>query len=242
MSKLLDEAVDIGDLNQRNLWVIYGKSQSGKTKVLSTFPKPMLYLRVGDDGSNTISNVEGISAIAVRDIPHLRELALELRLDKKYASVGCDTFSLCVNEWVDANAVQKKKRMSQRMWGDLGTDINELIKLFWILAAKKIVVLTCHEIGDSFEGMENEITPDIRPNVSKAARTYLEAMANYGLHTTVLKKTGDDGKETFKYGCHLGANPYYWTKAQKPAEIKLPKLVINPTYDKITKLIQGERG
>jgi hypothetical protein len=152
--------------------------------------------------------------------------------------VAVDTYSLVVNEWIDQNSVQKKKRMSQPMWGDLSTDTQELVKLAYMLALKKIVVITCHEVSDSFEGMEDEIAPDIRPNVSKSARTYLEAMANYGIHTTVVKKD-KDGKEVYKYACHLGSNPYYWTKAQKPAEIKLPKLVVNPTYDKIMNLIQG---
>jgi hypothetical protein len=236
---LLDEAMPIADFGQRNLHVIYGKSQSGKTHVLGTYPKPMIYLQVGDDGTNTIKNVDGVKGIRVKSTGHLKQLATELRLDKKYATVACDTFSLIVNEWIDENAVKKKKRVSQQMWGDIKAETEELIKLFWILALNKTVVLTCHEVADSFEGMEDEIVPDVRPNLSKGARTYLEAMANYGIHTTIVQKTTDEGKEVFKYAAHLGANPYYWTKAQKPASIKLPKLVINPTYDKMMGLIQG---
>ena len=62
---LLDSAVDIQELGQRNLWVLYGKSNSGKTYVASTFPKPLLYVQIGDDGSNTIAHVEGIKAISI---------------------------------------------------------------------------------------------------------------------------------------------------------------------------------
>jgi hypothetical protein len=235
---LLDEAVDIKDLGQRNLWVIYGKSGSGKTKVLSTFPKPLLYLQIGDDGSNTIIDAEDVKAIRVKDSSHLKGLLQEARLDKKYATVACDTFSLFTNEWIDANAIQKKKRMTQQMWGDLKSDTEEIIKLAHILALKKIVVLTCHEGADAFEGMEDEITPDIRPSVTKGARTYLEAMANYGIHTTILEKQNDNGKTLYRYAVHLASNPYYWVKTQKPANIKLPKLVYNPTYDKIMNLLE----
>ena len=238
----LDKAVDIKDLGQRNFWVIYGKSGSGKTKLLSTFPKPMLYLQVGDDGSNTISNVDGIKAIRITDLAQLKEIALELRLDKKYASVAVDTFSLVVNEWIDTNAVQKKKRVTQQMWGDLKTDTEEYIKLFYMLSVDKIVVLTCHEAADSFEGMEDEIAPDIRPSVSKGARTYLEAMANYGIHTTIIIRDKElpngSTKQVTSYAAHLASNPYYWVKTQKPANIKLPKLVYNPTYDKIMNLLE----
>ena len=240
----IDKAVDIGDLGQRNLWIIYGKSGSGKTEVLSTFPKPLLYLQIGDDGSNTIKGKEGIKAIKVKDLAQLKEILIEARTNKAYATVALDMFSMVVNEWIDANAVQKKKRMTQQMWGDIKTDTDELTKLTHILSETKIVVLTCHEVSDSFEGMEDEIAPDIRPNVGKGSRTYLEGMANYGIHTTIIMKDKEqpDGSTQQEpvYAAHLGANPFYWVKTQKPSEIKLPKIVLNPTYSKIMRLLSGE--
>lgn len=236
---LLDEAVDISQMDRKNLWVLYGKSGSGKTEVLSTFPKPILYLQFGDDGSGTIATKDEIKGIQVKDVPHLKNLLTEAKKDKKYATIAVDTFSLLVNEWIDTNAVKKGKRVTQQMWGDLKTDTEEIVKLASLLSKSKIVVLTCHEGTDSFEGLEDEIMPDVRPSVSRGARTYLEAIANFGIHTTILKKTMDDGKEVFRYAAHIGPNPYYWTKTQKAASIKLPKLVINPTYDKLMNLFEG---
>lgn len=242
----LDNAVDISELNQSNLWVIYGKSTSGKTELLSTFPKKLLYLRIGDDGSNTIRDKKGIKAIEVTELSQLLDIAQELKKDSTYTTVAVDTFGLVVNEWINQNAIQKKRRVSQQMWGDIKTDTEELIKVFHTLAKDKIVVLTCHEVADSIEGFEDEITPDIRPNVSKGARTYLEAMANYGIHTTVVSvdKEKPDGSLTTvtRYAAHIATNPYYWVKLQKPSTIKVPKLVYNPTYDKIMKLMKGDKS
>jgi len=241
----LEQAVDIQDMDQSNLWVIYGKSASGKTALLATFPKPLLYLQIGDDGSNTISDVEGVKAIRVISIEQLKSILLEARLNKVYKTIALDTFSLVVEEWIDANATQKKKRVTIQMWGDIKTDTGELVKLAHILARDKIVVLTCHEVSDTIEGFEDEIAPDVRPSVSKGSRTYLEGMANYGIHTTVLEKDKPQGDGTTKqvivHAVHLAQNPYYWVKTQKPTSIKLPKLVYNPTYDKIMKLMRGER-
>lgn len=241
----IDNAVDISELSHSSLWVLYGKSASGKTELLSTFPKPMLYVRIGDDGSNTISGKKGIQAVTADNPTQLKEIFRECLKDRKYASIGADTFSLVVNEWMDANAVKKGKRVSQQMWGDLKTDTEELVKLAHLVAQKKVVILTCHEAADSIEGYEDEITPDVRPSVSKGARTYLEGMANYGIHTTVVNKEVEkpDGttKEITKYGIHLATNPFYWVKTQKPANIRLPKLMYNPTYDKIMGLMKGER-
>jgi hypothetical protein len=165
--------------------------------------------------------------------------------DKTYKTILVDTYSLLVNEWVDENSVKKKKRLTQQMWGDIKTETEEITKLAHILAENKIVVLTAHEVSDSFEGMEDEIAPDVRPSLSKGARTYLEAMANYGIHTTVImkEKENSDGStsQVEVHAVHLASNPYYWVKTQKPASVKLPKLMINASYNKIMKRLEGEK-
>ena len=241
---ILDSAVDIHELGQRNFWVLYGKSNSGKTYVASTFPKPLLYIQIGDDGSNTIARVEGIKAISIENIEQFKTLCEELKKDKKYATIVVDTFSMVVNEWVQQKVTTKGKKMTQQLWGDLKTEQEELIKALQRLAKKRIVVATCHESMDTIEGMEDEITPDIRPSVSKGARTYLEGMANYGIHTTKIIKEvtkGNETKEVVKYAADIGPNPYYWTKLQVDPSIKVPKRIINPTYDKFMEVIgQGE--
>ena len=130
--------------------------------------------------------------------------------------------------------------MTQQLWGDLKTEQEELIKSLHRLAKKHIVVATCHESMDAIEGMEDEITPDIRPSVSKGARTYLEGMANYGIHTTKIVKEvtkGNETKEVVKYAADIGPNPYYWTKLQIDPSVKVPKRIINPTYDKFMEVI-----
>lgn len=238
----LSQAVDISELGQRNLWVPWGKSGTGKTKFVASFPKPLLYIRVGDDGSNTIANVDGIKAIHAETLEQLKEIGKELQKDKKFVSVAVDTFSMITNVWIDQNITQKKKKMTQQAWGDLKVETEELIKIFHEVAATHIVALTCHESNDSIEGMEDEIIPDFRPNTTKGARTYLEGMANYGIHMAKMKKTViKDGveKEVVRYVGQLGANSYYWTKLQIDPDIKVPEAVVNPTYDKIMKIING---
>lgn len=241
---LIDNAVDIADLGQSNLWGVYGKSGSGKTEFLSTFPKPLLYIRIGDDGSNTIANKEGIKAIVAETPAELKTMLEEARLNKVYKTIAVDTFSLLVNEWIDVNIVKKKKKMTQQAWGDVKSDTEEIIKLAKILAKTRCVVLTCHEVMDTIEGMEDEITPDARPSLSKGARTYFESMCNFGIHLAVVGKEKDDadGNTSIQHVhiAHLAANPYYWVKLQKPANIKLPKAIINPSYDKIMKKLRGE--
>lgn len=238
----LEKAVDIADLGQRNLWVPWGKSGTGKTHFISSFPKPLLYIQIGDDGSNTIANVEGVRALRVDTLEELKEIGKELLKDKKYKSVGVDTFSMITNVWIDQNIVQKKKKMTQQAWGDLKVETEELIKIFHQVALTHFVALSCHESNDTIEGMEDEIIPDFRPNTTKGARTYLEGMANYGIHMTKIQKTVTDKstgeeKDVVKYAAHLGANSYYWTKLQIDPSIKVPAVVVNPSYSKIMEII-----
>jgi hypothetical protein len=241
---ILDKAVDIADLGQRKLVVLYGKSNSGKTVTGATFPKPMLYVRVGDDGSNSISEEEGIKALPVENIEGLKNVLEEL-IKKKgagYESVFVDTFSMVTNVWIQENAVKKNKRMTQQMWGDIKTESEELVRLAHQLAGECWVILTCHESTDAFEGMEDEILPDIRPSVSKGTRTYLEGLANYGIHCTRVSRTvitADGEKELVRYAAHVGPNPYYWTKLQIPKDRKVPRLMINPSYEKLMKVVRG---
>lgn len=240
---VLDDVVDIADLGQRNFYVVYGKSGSGKTFFGSTFPKPILYLQIGDDGSNTIADVDGIYAKRINTPEDLKSVGKELIKDKKYKTVFVDTFSMLTNEWQNENIIAKKKKMTQQAWGDLKVDTEELIRLFYKIALNHVVLFSCHEGVDSFEGMEDEILPDVRPNVTKGARTYLEGMANYGIHMTKLKKTIEkDGieKEVVRFAAHVGPNPYYWTKFQVSPSIKLPEVLYNPTYSKIQKLLGKE--
>lgn len=241
---ILSEAVDIKDLGQRNLWVLWGKSGSGKTHFISTMPKPLLYVQIGDDGSNTIAGVEGISAIRAGTIDRLKLIGRELQKDETYTTVAVDTFSMLTNIWIDVNATQKGKRMTQQMWGDLKTETEEIIKIYHEVAKNHIVALSCHEAADVIEGMDDEILPDFSPNTTKGARVYIQGMANYGIHTTkiarnITDKTSGEVKEVVKYAAHLGPNPYYWTKFQVSDSIKIPDIMVNPSYPKIMKLIKG---
>lgn len=237
----LDDVKDVSELGQRKLVVIWGKSNTGKTEFGSTWPKPQLYIQVGDDGANTIRNKPDIKGKRIANISDLKGILTELVKEKGagYESVFVDTFSMVTNIWVDENAVKKKKKMTQQMWGDLKTETEEIVRLIHKLALHTWVIVSCHEAMDTVDGMEDEILPDARPSVTKGARTYLEGMANYGFHTTRLKKEViEDGveKTVIRYAAHIGPNPYYWTKLQTPKNVKVPAISINPSFAKLKKL------
>lgn len=241
----ISDAKPISELPSGKLVVVYGRSGSGKTWFGGSFPKPLLYLKIGDDGGNTIKNVDGIFVHEVETVGELKLALKECLKDKKYPSVFVDTFSLLVNEWKNENIISKSKKMTQQAWGDLLSDTEECIRIAHKLSLKKWVILSCHEATDSIDGMEDELLPDVRASVSKGARTYLEGMANYGIHTIKIQKEIDNPKtgETelkVKFAAEIGPNPYYWTKLQVDPSIKVPKRIINPTFDKLMQIVENK--
>lgn len=237
---LLENVTDIKNFSQGKMVALYGKSGSGKTTLGATFPKPMLYVKIGDDGSSVIKDVDGIDAVEISKVSEINGLIKELEVDKKYKSVFFDTFTLIVNEWKNENIVSKKKKMTQQSWGDLLTDTEEIVRKLHRLSKNKWVIISGHEVIDSIEGMEDELLPDVRIAVSKGARTYLEGMVNYGLHTLVIEKEVEKDGETVtvtKHAVDIGPNPYYWTKFQTVRSKKVPKRMMNPTFDKLQQLM-----
>lgn len=237
---MIEKAIDIKEFSQGKFVALYGKSGSGKTTLGSTFPKPMLYVKIGDDGGSVIKDVDGIDAIEIENVKDINLIIKDLMSDKKYKSVFLDTFTLIVNEWKNENIVEKKKKMTQQSWGDLLVDTEEMIRKLHRLSRKKWVIISGHEATDSIEGMEDELLPDVRVAVSKGARTYLEGMVNYGLHTIVVEKEVEkDGEDVTvtKHAVDIGPNPYYWTKFQTVRSKKIPKRMFNPSFKKLNDLM-----
>lgn len=237
---MLENVTNIKDFSQGKFVALYGKSGSGKTTLGATFPKPMLYVKIGDDGSSVIKDVEDIDAVEITKVGQIKQLLKELETNKTYKSVFFDTFTLIVNEWKNENIVSKKKKMTQQAWGDLLVDTEELIREMHKLSKKMWIIISGHEVTDSIEGMEDELLPDVRMSVSKGARTYLEGMVNYGLHTIVVEKEIEkdgESKVVNKHAVDIGPNPYYWTKFQSIKSKKIPKRMLNPTFNKLNELM-----
>ena len=241
---MIEGVKPISELPEGKLVVTYGRSGSGKTWFGGTFPKPLLLLKVGDDGGNTIKKVDDVYVKDITTIGQLKDTLKSLLKDEEFVTVFVDTFSLLVNEWKNENIISKKKKMTQQAWGDLATDTEECVRLAHKLSKKKWVVLSCHEVTDTVEGMEDELLPDVRCSVSKGVRSYLEGMANYGLHMVKIQKEVENKKgETelkVRYAADIGPNPYYWTKIQADPSIKVPKRIINPTFDKLMSIVNAD--
>ena len=232
-------------MTKGKLTVIYGKSNTGKTTLGATFPKPLLYVKIGDDGVNSIIDVGDIDVLETDNLQDLLKTVKEITTSKrfsKYKTIMYDTFSFIVELWKAENLKDKITRMTQPMWGDLMVFTNTLVNEFAKQAQSKWVIVTGHEVMDTIDGLEEELLPDGRISINKGSRNHLEGLANLGLHTVRVKKETqtDDGrtKVNIKFGVDIGPNAYYWTKVQTVKSNKVPSRIINPTYDKIMEVLK----
>lgn len=250
---MIEKAKPLKDVPQNKFVVMYGKSNTGKTTLAATFPKPLLYVRIKDDGVNSINNIEGIKIVEAKTVNDIYIASKECITIDSYKTVLFDTFSFITEMWKEEQLSIKEstknskltvERMSQPMWGDLQTITNATINNLAKASTNKWVIVTGHQVVELLEGLEDELTPDGRISINKASRNHLEGLANLGLHTTRIKKEvmSADGSTTLKvkYAVDIGPNVTYWTKVQTTKDVKIPKRIINPTFDKIMEVIGGK--
>lgn len=250
---MIEKAKALKDVPQNKLVVVYGKSNTGKTTLAATFPKPLLYVKIKDDGVNSISDIEGIESIEAKTVNDIFVISKECKDADKYNTVLFDTFSFITEMWKEEQLSIKEsvkgnklsvERMSQPVWGDLQTVTNAIINNLARASANRWIIVTGHQTVEVLDGLEDELTPDGRISINKGSRNHLEGLANLGLHTTRIKKesTTADGSTLMKvkYAVDIGPNVTYWTKVQTNKNVKIPKRIINPTFDKIMEVLGGK--
>jgi len=240
----------LSDSKTGNLWMIYGLSSTGKTTFCGTFPN--LVMISFDDGAASIQDVQGgkidfYDEDLVKKEPRLFDRMLYIidnliKQGKTDYTFAFDTFTVFVGE-LKSEILKDSKydSMTKNMWGDLSSLVDIVIDKLVELSKLSRVVLTAHQTVEKATGVDDELIPEVSPSLSPASRRHMQGKVNYAIHTTILNKMDSDGVMKVVYGCHLGKNPYYWTKTQKPKNIELPEVVYWPTYKKIKKLLGGTK-
>lgn len=239
-----------------------GNPKSGKTMIAGSYPKPLLYIAVGNDGGGRVLKMrykddieKGLikvknlrnepivnSKISKTSIEKLAELLAELR------KPGADSFKTYVIDTVGALQDDYKsyleftkggKSLSQTEWGDVSKmilNIKDNMKRFSEEKRVKMVWITHTSEQEVYEtsGLNKEIriVPDL---TIKTGKKFMKDASNifYCCRKTVINP---DGKREVKFLTYVGPHPLMDTGVR---DLMLSKgdFVENFTYDKWQEMI-----
>lgn len=242
-----------------------GKPKSGKTLIAGSYPKPLLYVSVGNDGGGRVlftkyrSDVEkGLikvknlkndpaigGKIAKTSVEKLATLLAELRKPgaDKFKTIVIDTIGSLQDDYKAYLEFNKGIRLSQQEWGDVAKmvlNIKDNMKRFSEEQQTTFVWLTHTSEQEVYEtsGLNKEIR--IIPDLTiKSGVKYMKDASNifYCCRKTVINNNGD--KEV-KFLTYVGPHPLMDTGTR---DILLQKgdFIENFDYDKWQRLVDAGR-
>ncbi len=255
--------VDIATIKRPTSVVVYGPSGSGKTTFAASAPKPMLYLDVKDDGTDSIADVPGIKVARIESVQDFEEVYWWLKANPgKFKSVVIDTCtqvqSLAVDEIVTAQKKQKRGKagdwgtMTRRDWGDVAAILKSLFLDYRDLTNEGMAVIFIAQdrvFNLSEEEQENEelLAPEVGPALSPSVAKSLNAAVNVIVNTYIRErevvkevKGKKVKRRVVEYCLGVGPSSLYRRKVRKPKKQSVPDVVVDPTFEDVTDIIQGD--
>lgn len=185
---------------------LYGQPKTGKTRLMCTFPKPLVILG-SEDGTASIQNVEGVTFLRVignmQPVPlddRGQEITNYLRLQElgdwvkevrasSVASIGVDTASI-LSDIVLADVMGIVEVPQQKSWGfatreQYGAQSLQMrTVLSEILGTGRNVICTAHEKNFNDEGGGDDVmAPVIGSSLSQKLCAWLNGAVDYVCQT-----------------------------------------------------------
>lgn len=252
-----DRVADVEQVDSGGLHIsLYGKGKTGKTRFISTCPKPILIVGA-EDGTRSIRGIKGIQYIKLNKSEEIVELA-EGAQSRGFATFAVDTGStlqdLILKEVVGLDEIPAQMgwgTATREQYGAVTLQIKTLLKR--VLDTPLHVVITAHERNFSDEVQENELLmPSVGSALSPSVCNWLNGAVDYICQTfirrkTVVKNFKQGGKiipkkiltDEKEYCLRIGPDPVYMTGFRLPPGCKLPDIIVNPTFDKVNEVAQG---
>lgn len=243
---------------------VYGRSGTGKTTFWATFPKPILALvcsggnRPGELRSiNTPEYRRTIKSLHVESSADIYEVVDHQQQTGEYATVVLDHLTsfqdLVLAEILGVDQVPEQKSWgfaSREQYGACTRDCKQVLRALLNLGCNVVVVAQERNFNEDTDN--GFLLPSVASAVSPSLAGWLNPAVDYIGRTIIRQKTEQrkvkvagkvktrevvtDGVE---YCLHVGPSPVYMTKFRMPKGIPLPDVIVDPTYDKMLKLIQA---
>lgn len=254
---ILSKAKGISSLPQNKLDIILGFPGSGKTTLAATYPKPMLYVQIGDDGGGIVLkdwDEKDIQFILLENDSegtiYVKLMALLDELKQTngngYKTIVLDAYSSIEESMIQLATKNKGKTLS---WDERGAITQALVTLRdTIVSLSKNTPSTYVEIShlkstDSTDNISGETTLRYVPKMSAGNGNIMLERANNVMYCARKVVKNENGEPEVKFLTYIGAHPNIDTKFRyKSDSLKDNKgiYIEDCTYDKISALISGK--
>ncbi len=171
-------------------WLFYGRSGTGKTAIIGTFPRPIFHVNfVAENGVLTLRGHSAVDYVNVTSVPEMNE-ALKMidALHKNYKTVAIDSLTT----WVDVlyRHTKKDREVTQRDWLDWRTRIYFMMEALAELPVEKVyTALLSSNTGDEGAGRQGG------PNLFRSLEEGLPGRVDCSIY--MEKEVGVSGMPTF---------------------------------------------
>lgn len=261
---VIDRITILGsDLDEGIKLNIYGRSGTGKTTFTATFPKPILYIicsggnRPGEIRSiNTPEYRKTIKQVNLERSEELGEL-VEYAATSDFATIVLDHASglqdVILKEIVGLTEIPAQLGWgvaTQQQWGQVALQVKERLRSLLNLPKNVIIIAQEREFNTDNESallmpfVGSALTPSVtgwlNPAVDYICQTAIRRVMIDGetkVGTKVIK-TQKPGKGV-EYCLRTAPDPVYTTKFRVPKGRPLPDVIVDPSYAKFIKLVNG---
>lgn len=240
-------------------YVFYGRSGTGKTTIAGTFPTPSLLINIRDDGDNSVADVAGMLVKDIDDCDELEEVFWWLKRNPdRYKTVIIDTVTQWQSITIEKVLLDKKKTikkagdwgsMTKREWGDVAQYMKSWIVNFSKLPCEVVFLAQdrTFNFDEDTDQPDENLTPEVGPRLSPSVASTLNAQVSFIGNTFIRMKTETKevkGKKIkthkIQYCLRVGPSPTYITKMRKPKGNEPPAFIIDPNYEDLREVINGE--
>jgi hypothetical protein len=263
-SSVLDRIQPIGFDDDGLKVLLYGKSGSGKTTLWSTFPGPVLAMvcsggkRPGELRSiDTAENRKKIKQVVLKSTDEVKTVLGHAASGGTYNTLVLDHASglqdLTLKEILGLDELPAQKGWglaSQQQYGQSALMCKELFREMLSLPFNVVIVAQERVFGDGDDS--DVITPTVGAALSPSVTGWLGPACDYVVQTYLRAmvekvKTKVGGKERVierkgkgvEYCLRVGPHEVYQTKFRIPRGVRLPEMIVDPSYEKIVGLIRG---
>lgn len=267
---VVDRIQPIGSEERGRRFLIYGRSGTGKTTLWATFPGPILMIicsggaKPGEEQSiDTPEYRKKISRVVLSSVSEMSELVDHVRETGKYGTVVLDHGSgfqdMTLKEILGLDELPAQKgwgMATQQQYGQSSLQCKESFRALMNLDTNVVIVAQERQFGegDSSGGDDSVIQPTVGAAMSPSVVGWLNPACDCVVRTFIRPKMvekpskvnkgkmikGRDGSK-MEFCLLTGVSDLYHTKFRVPKGHHLPEVIVDPTYDKILRVIKGEK-